>query len=93
MDTAIKNLTNYVDSEGVLHEGIYSDEIALKTVDVPHESHIAKWDRDPALTEYYTLMGVLFSEQYSLFLSGEMSLDDWCAMMQELGTNEIQNAQ
>ena len=37
-------------------------------------------------------MTTLFSEQYSLFMNGEMELGDWVEMMQQLGEAEIANA-
>ena len=37
-------------------------------------------------------MTTLYNEQYSLFFNGEMDLEDWVAMMQDLGAAEIANA-
>ena len=38
---------------------------------------------------YTSLMTTLFTEQYKLFLNGEMDMEDWVAMMQDLGAAEI----
>ena len=36
-----------------------------------------------------TILVCLFEEQFKLYLNGEMDLEDWVAMMQDLGAAEI----
>ena len=92
-EAATESFREYTDSNGEVHEDIYPKEVAEGAVSTPYESHVAKWGKDPSLAAYYNLMYTLFTEQYSVYLGGEMSLDDWCSMMQELAAAEIANIQ
>jgi len=60
---------------------------------VANESHVSYWGKDPELAKYYSLMYTLFSEQYTLFLAGELDIDGFVELMQELAAAEIANAQ
>ncbi len=93
MKAAIKTFTEYIDNNGVLHSNVFPEELALGAVSVPHESHISYWGKDPTLAKYYSLMATLFAEQYTLFLGGELNIDEFADLMQELGAAEIANAQ
>lgn len=90
MEAATKSFTEFIDSNGELHTDVYTQEVAEAAVATPYESHIGRWNYDPTLSTYTTLMATLFYEQYALYVNGEMELDEWIDMMQELGAAEIE---
>ena len=92
MEAATKSFTEYTDSEGTLHTEVYPQDVAIAAVATPFEAHIGRYNYDPALAQYTSLMSTLFVEQYALYMNGEMGLDEWVDMMQELGATEIANA-
>ena len=89
MEAATKSFTEYTDTNGELHTDIYPLEVATGAVATPYESYVGKYGYDPTLAPYTSVMATLFSEQYALYVNGEMELDDWIDMMQELGAAEI----
>ncbi len=92
MAAATKSFTEYTDNNGVLHTEVYPEEVALAAVATPYEAYVARWNFDPTLSAYTSLMEkTLFTEQYGLYLNGEMELDEWVDMMQQLGQAEIAN--
>lgn len=92
MTKAVTSFTNYIDSKGEVHTEVYPTDVAIAAVATPFESHIGRYNYDPALATYTSLMATIFGEQYALYLNDEMELDDWVAMMQQLGAAEIANA-
>ncbi|MCQ2437850.1 MAG: extracellular solute-binding protein [Clostridia bacterium] len=92
MEAATTAFTDYIDANGEVHTEIYPVETAVAAVATPYESHIGHYGYDPSLAPYNSLMATLLDEQYKLYLNGEMDLEDWVAMMQELGAAEIANA-
>lgn len=92
MNAATKSFTEFVDSNGEKHTEVYPQDVAIAAVSTPFEAHVGRYNYDPALSTYTSLMTTLFSEQYSLFMNGEMELGDWVEMMQQLGEAEIANA-
>jgi len=44
------------------------------------------------MATYTSLMTTLFTDQYALYMNGEMELQDWVDMMQMLGEAEIATA-
>lgn len=89
MEAATTSFTEFVDSDGTLHTDIYPLEVAEGAVSTPFEPYISRWGYDPTLTAYTSLMSTLFYEQYKLYINGEMELDEWVDMMQELGAAEL----
>ncbi len=89
MEAATTSFMEYTDANGVLHTDIYNIDTAIKAVAAPYEAHIGHYGYDPSLSSYTSLMNTLFSEQYKLYMNGEMSLEDWVSMMQQLGAAEI----
>lgn len=92
MEAATKSFTEYTDANGNQHSDVYPLDVAVAAVATPFEAHIGRFEYDPSLSQYTSLMTTLFNEQYSLFMNGEMELTEWVAMMQELGAAEIANA-
>ena len=92
MTAATKSFTEYTDAEGNQHTGVYAQEVAIGAVATPFEAHIGRYNYDPSLAQYTSLMSTLFTEQYGLFMNGEMELTVWVAMMQDLAASEIANA-
>jgi ABC-type sugar transport system, periplasmic component len=93
MKAATKTLTEYTDKFGTLHQGIYRYETALAAVSVPNQSYISYWKNDPTLyAKYVPGLYKLFTEQYSTYMSGEVTLDQFVKNMQELGEVEISKA-
>lgn len=92
MSKAVTSFTNYIDSKGVEHTEVYPVDVAIAAVATPFEAHIGRYNYDPALATYTSLMTTIFGEQYALYLNDEMELDDWVDMMQQLGAAEIANA-
>ncbi|MGI6689224.1 MAG: ABC transporter substrate-binding protein [Christensenellales bacterium] len=92
MTKAVTSFTNYIDSKGNLHTDVYPVDVAIAAVATPFEAHVGKYNHDPALATYTSLMATLFGEQYALYMNDEMGLDDWVGMMQELGQAEISKA-
>lgn len=92
MKAATATLTEFTDSKGVFHKDIYPYETALKAVTVPNESYIGYWKNDPAIyAKYVPALYTLFNEQYTTYLSGEVTLDKFIENMQKLGAAEIAN--
>ena len=92
MEAATKSFTEYTDSEGTQHTDVYPLDVAVAAVATPYEAHIGHYEYDPSLSQYTSLMSTLFNEQYSLYMNGEMTLDAWVDMMQDLGKTEIDKA-
>lgn len=92
MTAATKSFTEYTDAEGNQHTEVYAQDVAIAAVATPFEAHIGRYNYDPALAKYTSLMATLFAEQYSLYMNDEMELEEWVAMMQDLGATEIANA-
>ena len=92
MEAATKSFTEYTDAAGNQHTDVYPLEVAVAAVATPFEAHIGRYNYDPALSQYTSLMSTLFTEQYALYLNGEMELTEWVEMMQELGAAELENA-
>ena len=91
MEAATKSFTEYTDAAGEQHSDVYPVETAIAAVATPYESYIGKYNYDPSLSAYKSVLYNLFEENYALYLNGEMDLDSWCALMQELGAAEIAN--
>lgn len=92
MAAATKSFTEYTDANGDQHSEVYPQDVAEGAVATPFESHVGRYNYDPTLAQYKSLMYTLFNEQYALFLNGEMELTEWVEMMQDLGEMEIANA-
>ena len=92
MAAATTSFMEFVDSNGELHTDIYPEEVAIGAVSTPFEAHTGRWGYDPTLASYTSLMATLYYEQYKLYMNGEMELDEWVDMMQDLGATEIANA-
>jgi len=91
MAAATKSFTEYTDSKGEQHSEVYPLETAIAAVATPYEAYIGKYNYDPSLAAANSLCYNLFETNYALFLNGEMDLDTWTAMMQELAAGEIAN--
>ena len=92
MVAATKSFTEYTDAAGELHTEVYPQDVAIAAVSTPGESHIGRYNYDPAMATYTSLMTTLFTDQYALYMNGEMELQDWVDMMQMLGEAEIATA-
>ena len=92
MEAATKSFTEYTDANGNQHSNVYPLDVAIAAVATPFEAHIGRYNYDPSMAQYTSLMSTLFAEQYSLFMNGEMELTEWVEMMQDLGASEIANA-
>jgi multiple sugar transport system substrate-binding protein len=92
LDKAAATFTKYTDKKGNKHTDVYPLNVAVAAVSTPFEAHIGKYNYDPSLATYTSLMTTLFGEQYALYLNDEMNLDDWVNMMQELGAAELSRA-
>jgi len=92
MKAATDVLLNFTDSKGQLHKDIYPYDIVLKAVTVPNESHISYWKMDPTIfAKYVPALYTLFNEQYTTYLTGEVTLEKFVENMQKLGAAEIAN--
>lgn len=91
MEAATKSFTEYVDANGEEHHDVYPLETAIAAVATPYESYVGKYSFDPALSAAKSALYNLFENNYALFLNGEMDLDSWVALMQEMGAGEIAN--
>ena len=91
MAAATKSFTEYTDAKGEQHTDVYPLDTAIAAVATPYEAYIGKYNYDPALAAYNSVLYDLFETNYALYLNGEMDLDTWTAMMQELGAAEIAN--
>lgn len=89
MEAATKSFTEYTDAAGNQHTDVYPADVAVSAVATPYEAHIGRFNYDPALSKYTSLMSTLFTEQYALYMNGEMELEEWVEMMQDLGETEI----
>ncbi len=89
MADATTSFTEYIDQNGELHTDVYPLDTASAAVATPYEAYIGKYGYDPALSAAKSLMYTLFEEQKDLYLNGEMDLDDWVAMIQDMGAAEI----
>lgn len=92
MQAATATLMEFTDENGTLHENIYPYETVLRAVTLPNESYIGYWNNDPAVyAKYVPALYTLFNEQYTTYLSGAVSLDEFVETMQTLGAAEISN--
>lgn len=91
MEAATKSFTDFIDKNGELHTEVYPVETAIAAVATPYESYIGKYNFDPSLSAAKSAMYNLFEDNYALYLNGEMELDDWCALMQDMGAGELAN--
>ena len=91
MEAATKSFTEYTDANGNVHTGVYELETAKAAVATPYESYVGKFGYDATLAVYNSALYTLLEEQWSMLMSGEMELQDWVDMMQELGAAEIAN--
>ena len=92
MVAATTSFTEYTDANGELHTEVYPQDVAIAAVATPGEAHIGRYNYDPAMANYTSLMTTLFTDQYALYMNGEMELQDWVDMMQMLGEAEIATA-
>lgn len=92
MAAATTSFTEYTDAAGNQHTEVYPLEVAVAAVATPFEAHIGRYNYDPSLSTYVSLMSTLFDEQYALFMNGEMEMAEWVEMMQDLGEAEISAA-
>lgn len=89
MEAATKSFTDYVDANGEEHTEVYPVDVAISAVSTPNEAHIGRYNYDPALASEISLMSTLFDEQYALYMNGEMEIDEWVDMMQQMGEAEL----
>jgi ABC-type glycerol-3-phosphate transport system substrate-binding protein len=85
-------LLTFTDSNGVLHEDVYPEETVIEAISIPNEMHSSYWNFDPAMTTYNSLMTQVFDEQYSLYLTGEVDMDEFIQLLQQYGAEELANA-
>ena len=93
MAAATKSFTEYTDANGEQHTEVYALDTAVAAVATPNEAYIGKYNFDPSLAAYNSVLYDLFENNYALFFNGEMDLDTWCDYMQEMGAAEIANVQ
>jgi multiple sugar transport system substrate-binding protein len=92
MKAATATLTEFTDKNKQVHKDVYPYETALAAVTTPNQSYISYWKNDPALyAKYVPALYTLFNEQYTTYLSGEVTLDQFIKNMQTLGAAEIAN--
>lgn len=89
MAAATTSFTQYIDAAGNTHTEVYPLDTAIAAVKVPFEAYVGRYGYDPTVSVYNSLMATLFEEQCALFMNGEMDLNDWVDMMQQLGEAEI----
>ena len=89
---AAQTFLTFTDVNGEVHENVYEESVATAAISTPNESHVGYWHKDPAFAKYYNLMYTLYVEQYTLFLAGEVTIDEFVETMQTLGAAEIANA-
>lgn len=89
MAAATKSFTEYTDKQGVQHSDVYALDTAIAAVATPYEAYVGKYNYDPALAPYCSVLYTLFENNYALFLNGEMDLDTFVELMQEMGAEEI----
>ena len=85
LNTAVTAFTTFVDKDGVTHEDVFPVDTCIKAVSVPNEGQEGHYGFDPLLAGERSLMYVLWCEQYSLFLNGEMDWDEFAVYMNDLG--------
>lgn len=91
MAAATKSFTEYTDASGEQHSEVYALDTAIAAVATPYEAYVGKYNYDPSLAAYNSVLYNLFETNYALYFNGEMDLDTWVAMMQEMGAAEIAN--
>ena len=90
MEAATKSFTEFVDSNGELHTDVYPLDTAIAAVATPYESYIGKYNLDPSLASAKSAVYDIFDNNIALYLNGEMDLDAWCAEMQQLSIEAIE---
>lgn len=88
-EAAALTLNTYIDDQGNLHEDLFDEDVLIKTFSVPGERHNSYWQADPALAPYTTAVWQVYTEQYGLFMSGEMEMDEFVDLLQTLGADAI----
>ncbi len=89
---AADSLLTFTDSEGVLHENVYPQEVVEKGISIPQEMHSSHWGFDPTLAGSKTIATLVLDDQWSLFMTGEIDMDEWIDLLQELAAEELKNA-
>ena len=92
LNQAVTDFTTFTDKNGTVHEDVYPVETCTKAVSVPNESHLGRWNVDPLLATERTMMYVLWGEQYSLYMNGEMEWDEFATYINDLGNKQLADA-
>ena len=92
LETAVTAFTTFTDNKGVTHEEVFPVDTCIKSVSVPNEGQEGYWGFDPLLATERSMMYVLWSEQYSLFMNGEMDWDAFATYINDLGNKQLADA-
>lgn len=85
----LKTYTTYTDKKGVKHENIYSDKIISDMLTI-EKGHYAYYKFDTSLySKYGNALENLFAQQYSLYFTGQKTLDVFIADLQKEGQKLI----
>lgn len=92
MKDAAATLYNYTDTKGTLHEEIFDPALCMQAVTAPNESHIGRYETNPELyAKYVPVLYKMYAEQYSSFMSGQITIDQLVDTLQTLSEAEIAN--
>ena len=91
---AVVEYTNvFTDSAGNVHEDIYPEEVVRYWYSAPYDSHLVRYNYDPSLIAYTSLAETVFKEQYTAYMTGDMSLDDLVEVLNATCEVEFMNVQ
>lgn len=93
LDAVVEYTNVYTDKAGKVHENIYPEEVVRYWYSAPYESHLVRYNFDPTIYTYQALAETIFKEQYSAYMTGDMSVDDLIEVLNATCKAEFLNVQ
>jgi multiple sugar transport system substrate-binding protein len=90
MDEAIKGIINYSTKEGKEFKDVYPKQLVVDTLTVKKKGHHSFYNLDPLIyAKYYPSVMKVFYQQYDLYLTGQVTIDEFVDLLQERSADEI----
>jgi multiple sugar transport system substrate-binding protein len=90
LSDAIKPILNFTTKAGVEHKDVYPEKLVRDTLTVTKQGHLIYYNHDPLLyAKYYPSLMQVFNQQYDMYLTGQVSIDDFIKILQDRGADEI----
>jgi len=87
---AMKTILNFTTKAGQTHTNVYPEQLVRDTLTVSKQGHLIYYNHDPLIyAKYYPSLMQVFNQQYDMYLTGQVSLDEFINLLQERGADEI----